>query len=100
MLSAVLTPAAIVPDMLEHLEDNPSAVATRLQRVREVLGLTKREFAERAGMSEQVYGPFENGRRDLSLQAAKKLRKTYGLPLEFLYFGKIEDLPTRISREL
>lgn len=100
MFSVVLTPTAIMPDMLEHLEDNPTAVAARLCRVREVLGLTKREFAERAGMSEQTYGPFENGKRDLSLQAAKKLRKAYQLPLEFLYFGKIEDLPTRISREL
>jgi len=48
----------------------------------------------------QTYGPFENARRDLSLQAAKMLRKRYQLPLEFLYFGKIDDLPTRISKEL
>ncbi|MBU3000431.1 helix-turn-helix domain-containing protein [Roseovarius nubinhibens] len=83
--------------MLEDQEDNVEAVAARLKRVREVLGLTKKEFAERAGLSEQVYGPFENARRELSLTAAKKLRKTYGLPLEFMYFGKISDLPHRIA---
>ncbi|MEP5729592.1 MAG: helix-turn-helix transcriptional regulator [Sulfitobacter sp.] len=81
-------------------EDKAEAVAARLKRVREILGLTKKEFAERAGLSEQVYGPFENARRDLSLIAAKKLRKTYNLPLEFMYFGKIDDLPTRISTVL
>lgn len=86
--------------MLEELEDDRDAVAARLRRVREILGLEKKEFAERAGLSMQVYGPFENGVRDLSLQSAKRLRKTYGLPLEFLYFGKIDDLPTRISKEL
>ncbi|MBY6138548.1 helix-turn-helix transcriptional regulator [Leisingera daeponensis] len=86
--------------MLEDQEDNIEAVAARLKRVREILGLTKKEFAERAGMTEQTYGPFENARRELSLSAAKKLRKCYSLPLEFMYFGKIEDLPTRISRDL
>jgi transcriptional regulator with XRE-family HTH domain len=86
--------------MLEDQEDNIEAVAARLRRVRDILGLTKKEFSERAGMTEQTYGPFENARRELSLSAAKKLRKRYGLPLEFMYFGKIEDLPTRISKDL
>ena len=86
--------------MLEELEDQREAVAARLKRVREVLGLGKKEFAERAGITMQTYGPFENGTRDLSLQSAKKLRKVYSLPLEFLYFGKTDDLPTRISKDL
>lgn len=86
--------------MLEELEDQTEAVAARLKRVREILGLSKREFATRAGLSEQVYGPFENARRELPLTAAKKLRKAYGLPLEFMYFGKTEDLPHRIAIEL
>lgn len=86
--------------MLEELEDQREAVAARLCRVREIMGLNKKEFAERADMAEQTYNPFEKSRRDLPLQAAKKLRKTYGLPLEFIYFGKTDDLPTRISKEL
>lgn len=86
--------------MLENQEDDREAVAARLERVRTILGLEKKEFAERAGLTMQVYGPFENAQRDLSLRAAKLLRKTYGLPLEFTYFGKIDDLPTRISKDL
>lgn len=86
--------------MLENEGDNIEAIAARLQRVREILAYSKKDFAERAGMTEQTYGPFENAKRELSLIAAKKLRKTYGLSLEFLYFGNIDDLPTRISREL
>ena len=86
--------------MLEELEDQPEAVGARLCRVREILGLNKRQFAERAGLTEQTYGPFENGKRPLSLDAAKKLRKTYDLTLEFMYFGKIDDLPHRITKEL
>ncbi|WP_422050163.1 helix-turn-helix transcriptional regulator [Shimia sp.] len=86
--------------MLQDQEDKIDAVAQRLEKVRQILDLSKKDFAERAGISEQAYGAFENARRDLSLDAAKKLRKTYGLPLEFMYFGKIEDLPTRISKLL
>jgi transcriptional regulator with XRE-family HTH domain len=86
--------------MLQELEDKPEAVAARLQAVREILGLSKRDFAERAGLSEQVYGPFENAKRPLTLQAAKKIRQAYSLPYEFLFFGKVDDLPTRISRAL
>lgn len=81
-------------------EDSIEAVAARLQRARKVFGLGKQEFADGAGISPQAYGAFENGRRELSLIAAKKLRKAYKLSLEFLYFGNTDDLPTRISRQL
>jgi len=86
--------------MLEEQGDAIEAVAARLKAAREALGFTKREFAERAGMGEQTYGPFENARRPLSLEAAKKLRKAHGLTLEFMYFGKIADLPHRIAANL
>jgi len=86
--------------MLEDQEDDIEAVAARLKRVRTILGLSKKDFSERAGIGEQVYGPFENAKRELSLNAAKKLRKTYGLSLQFMYFGKIDDLPHRIASVL
>lgn len=86
--------------MLEDQGDSREAVAARLKRAREVLGYDKKTFAEKAGMTQQTYGPFENGVRDLSLEAAKKLRKTYGLSLEFLYFGKTDALPHRIATAL
>lgn len=86
--------------VLENLQDSPEAVGERLKRVREMLGLTKREFAERADLTEQTYGPFENAKRPLSLEAAKRLRKTYGLTLEFMYFGNKSDLPHRIAKDL
>lgn len=81
-------------------KDTREAVAARLKAAREALGLQKKEFAEMAGLSMQVYGPFENAVRDLSLTAAKQLRKAHSLPLEFLYFGNTADLPTRISSKL
>ena len=86
--------------VLMENDDSPEAVAARLRAVRQILGMDKKTFAERAGMSQQTYGPFENGTRALSLEAARKLRKTYGLSLEFMYFGKTDDLPHRIASAL
>lgn len=76
-------------------DDSREAVAARLKSIRLSLGLNKKEFAERADLTMQTYGPFENRKRELSLIAAKRLRKAYNLPLDFIYFGAISDLPTR-----
>ena len=86
--------------MKDDQPDTPEAIGARLAQVRAILNLTKREFASRAEMSEQVYGPFENGKRPLSLEAAKKLRKAYALSLEFLFFGDKDKLPHIIAKDL
>lgn len=86
--------------MLEEQEDKREAVAARLRKAREILELDQRTFAEKAGLLPQTYGPFETAKRDLTLEAAKKIRRAHGLTLEFMYFGKIEDLPHRIATKL
>ncbi len=82
------------------MTDSPEAIGQRLARVRAILNLSKRDFAAKADLTEQTYGPFENGKRPLTLEAAKKLRKTYSLPLEFLFFGNTAELPHRIAKDL
>lgn len=86
-----------VPPVASHMDDRPEMVAYRLRRVRMAFGLSKKEFAERAGLKMQTYGPFENCQRDLTLRAAKLIRQTYGVSLEYLYFGVLTDLPTKVA---
>ncbi|WP_339819703.1 helix-turn-helix transcriptional regulator [uncultured Paracoccus sp.] len=86
--------------MLEELEDSRDAIASRLKGAREALGLDQKTFAEKAGLLPQTYGPFETGKRALTLEAAKRLRKAHGLTLEFMYFGKTDDLPHKIATKL
>lgn len=82
-------------------DDSREAVSARLRAVRvDVMGMNKKEFAQRAAISQQYYGEIENCQRDLSIEAAKKLRKVYGLPLEYMYFGNMADLPHRIATVL
>lgn len=86
--------------MLEDQGDAIEAVAARLKAAREAIGLSKREFADRAGLGEQTYGPYENGTRPLTLVSAKKIRKAHDIPLEFMFFGKMGDLPHKIAAKL
>lgn len=86
--------------MLEETPDSRENVAARLRRARDIIGLDQKSFAEKAGILPQTYGPFETGKRDLTLEAAKKIRKAHGLTLEFMYFGNIADLPHRIATKL
>ena len=86
--------------MLEEQKDAPEAVAARLKRLREIFGLNRKQMAESLGVAEQNYGQIEKAQRNLPLTVAKALREKRQISLEFIYFGKIDDLPTRISREL
>lgn len=86
--------------VLEDQGDARDVVAARLERVREISGLNKKDFAESLDMSPQAYGDYENGRRDLPLSVAKKLRKRHSVPLDFIYFGKRDDLPHKIAMQL
>lgn len=86
--------------MLEELGDSREAVSGRLRAAREAIGLDQKTFAEQAGLLPQTYGPFETGKRDLTLEAAKKIKKAHGLTLEFMFFGSKAELPHRIAEKL
>lgn len=86
--------------VLEDQEDKPEAIAARLKRVREILGYDQKTFAAKAGLLPQTYGPYETAARSLTLESAKKIRAAHDIPLEFMYFGKIGDLPQRIAANL
>ena len=87
-------------NMVDEPEDSREAISRRLRAAREAIGLTQKEFAEMAGLLTQTYGPFETGKRDLTLEAARKIRRSHGLSLEFLFFGNKADLPHRIAEKL
>lgn len=78
-------------------DDSREAVARRLEAIRAIEGLSKKDFAEKAGVAPQSYNGYTNGTRELSFDAARRFRKTYGLPLEFIVYGNPRDLPLRYA---
>jgi transcriptional regulator with XRE-family HTH domain len=75
-------------------------VARRLALVRKILGLTEREFAERAGVLLSRYHHWESGSVPLSLSSAMALCAAHGLTLDWLYRGKILGLPPWLAVEV
>jgi transcriptional regulator with XRE-family HTH domain len=74
-------------------------VARRLALTREILGLTEREFAERAGVVLSRYHSWEIGSIPISLSAAMALCAAHGLTLDWLYRGKTLGLPPWLAVE-
>lgn len=81
--------------------ESREAVAARLEAVRAFYGIkTRREFAQRAGVTEQMYSDWIRGRRDVSRAQARKLAERYSLTLDFIYLGNKRDLPHKMATEL
>lgn len=81
--------------------DSREAVAQRLEAVRAFYQMeTRREFAESAGITQQMYSDWMNLRRDVSRQSARKLVDRYSLTLDFIYFGNKNDLPHKMASVL
>lgn len=61
---------------------------------------TKREMAEKIGISEQLYNMIENGYRNPSKKVLKKLVEISGLPEEYWVYGIINDKSINNREEL
>lgn len=58
--------------------------AKKVKALREELGLTQKEVAERAGLTESAYRAYELGDRKPKLGALEKLAKVFGVKTEYL----------------
>lgn len=74
--------------------------AERLRLARMAINPNQSEFARRAGMSQHRYNQYETGARPLTLDAALKLRDTYGLTLDYLFRGDTALVPHGLMERL
>lgn len=86
--------------MLEHMEKPYADTAARILWHRHLLGFTQKEYAERAGLKRAALNNYESGDFQVGLSAARALRKTYGLSLDFIYEGEAEALPMNLRKAL
>ncbi len=70
-----------------------SAIASRLILTRKALGLNQLQFGKRAGIPDNTYNQYEKARGRPSLDFAFRLCDTYGLTLDWIYFGDPSKLP-------
>ncbi len=67
--------------------------AARVLWHRNLLGLTQAEYSAKAGIKRSAFNNYESGDYQIGLAAARALRATYGLSLDFLYEGCADALP-------
>lgn len=75
--------------------DFAAEVAQRLQHTRIALGYSDRQqsnFASESGLEQSHYHKFESGARRLTLDAAMKLCRRWGLTLDWIYRGDTTGL--------
>lgn len=84
------------------LTDPPEVIGARLEALRLACGCkTQQEFADEIGVEKNTYNPWEKGERPLSLNGALRIRKRFRIPLEYLFFGELEDqLPAKVAKNL
>jgi len=81
--------------------DRPySDISARIVWHRNLLGLTQAQYAERAGLKRSQLNNWETGNYQIGLAAARALRKTYGLSLDFIYEGVDDALDMTLRKAL
>ena len=81
--------------------DKPfSDQANRLLWHRNLLGLSQTEYGAKAGLKRPAINNYESGDFQIGLAAARALRTTYGLSLDFIYEGVADALPMSLRNAL
>lgn len=80
--------------------DTDIDIAGRLIAVRNRFKLNQAQFAAAIGLAKNVYNPFEKGSRPLTLDAARRIRRRFGISIDWLYFGDIGQPSEGLAREL
>lgn len=76
---------------------NNKAIGRRIREERELLALSREEFAEIISLSDYYVGQLERGERQMSLPVLVRVAQCLHISLDYLVFGKITHVsaPTR-----
>lgn len=87
---------------LGRMIDPPEIIGPRLRAIRLALEYPSQvAFAKALGVEKNTYNPWEKGSRSLTFEAGCVLRRKWGIPLDYLFFGANEDrLPSHIFARL
>jgi transcriptional regulator with XRE-family HTH domain len=78
--------------------DPPEVIGPRLRELRLALEIKKQiDFARAIGVEKNTYNPWEKGQRPLTFEGACLIRKRFGIPLDYLFFGAMRsEVPASI----
>lgn len=84
--------------MSQDVESSAESVADRLIWVREFFDLKQKDFAKSIDVSQAQLSNWERAMNRMSLEGALKIRKVYGVSLDFLFLARAETLPQTMHK--
>lgn len=72
-------------------------IARRLERLRKTLNMSQADMCRRLGVAPNRWNQYESGSRRITLEVAGKLRDTFGVTSDWIFFGDESGLPRRIA---
>ena len=89
-----------MPKTPDAPRDLMEAVGLRLAATRNVLGLTQEAMAAAVGVERNTYANWEGGSRLARVPPMLKLLERFGIPLEWIYAGRLGGVPYDIAQAL
>lgn len=77
-----------------------ATVGHRLEAVREALGLQKGEFAQSFDVDPSSYSKIIQGEKPLKADMAFIIAEKWGVSMDYLYRGRLNDLPANLAEKL
>jgi transcriptional regulator with XRE-family HTH domain len=90
---------------MAHQPTDPTSIAEigrRLELTRQALGLTQVMMGRLMGAvsNGQAWGNYESGKRRISVDHALALSQNLGLPLDWIYQGRMVNLPPELREKI
>ena len=90
---------------MAHQPIDPTSIAEigrRLELTRQALGLTQVMMGRLMGAvsNGQAWGNYESGKRRISVDHALALSQNLGLPLDWIYQGRMVNLPPELREKI
>lgn len=83
------------------MADSLKDISRRLELTRIALGFESQvDFCKEIRVQKNIYNPFEKGKRRVSLAVAMKIRRRFGISLDWIYCGDPSTLPVQVFRKL
>ena len=76
------------------------SVATRLEQLRVALDLDKGKFAQSFGLDASSYSKVIQGTKPLKVDHAFRISERWGVSMDYLYRGRLTDLPASLATKL
>jgi transcriptional regulator with XRE-family HTH domain len=69
------------------MQDSDEAVGRRIIALRKARGLQQQELAEAIGVAGNTLNGYELGKRPLTMESARRIRRRFGVTIDWLMFG-------------